>query len=137
MFARNDNHFGRSGFTAALIVLLGAVAIAQDDEAPADEDDVIEEIVVIAGKKSGDPVDVEALYEEMLRDRLMLDLDQLRILQEEEEQWRSSRTGTVENPSRIQWGYDPQEELKMRRDSQLSDVTFIPTRPATLFRVGF
>ena len=84
MFARTNNHFGRSGFTAALMVLLGAVAIAQDDEAPDDEDEVIEEIVVIAGKKSGDPVDVEALYEEMLRDRLMLDLDQLRVLQEEE-----------------------------------------------------
>ena len=97
---------------------------------------MIDEIIVYGGEKRGDPVDIEALYEEMMRDRLMLEQDQLRALQEENE-WRNSASTTVENPSRIQWGYDPADELRMRRESNLSDVEFVTTKPATVFRIGF
>ena len=137
MLAKRRNFFKRCGFAAAAVAFIGASASAQDNaEQAADEDEVIDEIVVIAGGKSGDPVDVEALYEEMMRERLMLERDRLRVLEEENE-WRSSASTTVENPSRIKWGYDPQDELRMRRESNLSDVQWITTKPATVFRVEF
>jgi hypothetical protein len=97
---------------------------------------VIDEIVVTAGKKSGDPVDVDALYEEMMRDRLMIDLDRLKVLEEQNE-WRSSANTIVARPSRIQWGYKPQDDVRMGRESNLSDVPFITTKPASLFQFEF
>ena len=122
---------------AAAIALSGAIALAQEDATQdADEVEVIDEIVVIAGEKSGDPIDVEALYEEMMRERLMLDYVRLEELEEQDE-WRGSTTLAVETPSRISWGYDPQDELRMRRESNLSDVQAVTTRPATVFRIEF
>ena len=117
---------------------VSSIAIAQDEaEEAATENDVMDEIVVTAGKKPGDPVDVEALYEEMMRERLMIDIAQLRDL-EEENAWRNSaRTATIEEPSRISWGYKPQDDLRMGRGSNLSDVTFITTKPASLFQFEF
>jgi len=129
----------KSGFAAAAMTLTGAIALAQENAGPnADEDEVevIDEIVVVAGEKSGDPVDVEALYEEMMRERLMLDQIRLQELQEQDE-WRNKTSMAVESPSRIKWGYDPQDELRMRRDSNLSDVSFVTTKPATVFRSEF
>lgn len=123
----------RCGFAVAAMTFIGAFASAQEN---ADEDEVIDEIIVVAGEKSGDPVDVDALYEEMMRERLMLDQIRLQELQEEDE-WRSSASMAVESPSRIKWGYDPQDELRMRRDSNLSDVSFVTTKPATVFRSEF
>ena len=126
-----------NGVAAAAIALSGAIALAQEDATQdADEVEVIDEIVVIAGEKSGDPIDVEALYEEMMRERLMLDYVRLEELEEQNE-WRGSTSLAVETPSRISWGYDPQDELRMRRESNLSDVQAITTRPATVFRVDF
>lgn len=127
----------KTRIAVATLALVCAAAAAQEKaDEQNDEDDTIEEIVVVAGERSGDPVDVEALYEEMMRNRLMLEQEQLRILQEDTA-WRTSGTSDVEKPSRISWGYDPAEELRMRRDTQLADVQFITTRPATLFRVDF
>jgi len=64
----------------AAVAFGGTVALAQENaEQPADEDEVIEELVVFANKKSGDPVDVDALYEEMMRERLMLEQDSLTV----------------------------------------------------------
>ena len=137
MLVKHANFFIGCGFAATTVALVGAIASAQENtEQAADEVEVIDEIIVTAGEKSGDPVDVEALYEEMMRDRLMLEQDSQRILEEQNE-WRNPASMTVENPSRIQWGYDPQDELEMRRDSNLSDVQFVTTKPATVFRVGF
>lgn len=127
----------KSGFAAAAMAITGAIALAQENAGQiADEDEVIDEIIVVAGEKSGDPVDVEALYEEMMRERLMLDQIRLQELEEQEE-WRNKTSMTVESPSRIKWGYDPQDELRMRRDSNLSDVQAVTTKPATVFRVEF
>ncbi len=126
-----------NGVAAAAIALSGAIALAQEDATQdADEVEVIDEIVVVAGEKSGDPIDVEALYEEMMRERLMLDYVRLEELEEQNE-WRGSTSLAVETPSRISWGYDPQDELRMRRESNLSDVQAVTTRPATVFRVEF
>ena len=129
--------FLKNGVAAAAIALSGAIALAQEDATQdADEVEVIDEIVVVAGEKSGDPIDVEALYEEMMRERLMLDYVRLEELEEQDE-WRGSTSLAVETPSRISWGYDPQDELRMRRESNLSDVQGVTTRPATVFRVEF
>lgn len=121
---------------AALIVFHVGAAPAQQDVAPGDrEDEAIDEIVVVV-RKSGDPVDVEAHYEELLRSRLVNDLQQLRDL-EEDYAWRTSGVTVVDSPSRISWGYDPDAELNMRRDTDLMDVQWVTARPATLFRVEF
>ena len=126
------------GFTyaTAIAVFMSASAFAQiaEDE----EEEVIEEIVVIAGEKPGDPVDVDALYEEMMRDMLMIDLDRLKVL-EEDLAWREETDKTInaDSSSRIKWGYDPQDELRMRNDLDMSDVEGTPTKPATVFRFEF
>lgn len=137
MFVQRTFRTNISRVAAACTLLAGTIAFAQDAAVKqGDDDEIIEEIIVYGGQKRGDPVDVEALYEEMLRERLMLEQDQLRVLAEESA-WRSSKTTALQSPSRIQWGYDPEDESRMRRDSQLDDVEFVTTKPATLFRVGF
>ncbi len=122
----------------AVFAFASAIAGAQEsEESVTTESEAIDEIVVTAGKKPGDPVDVEALYEEMMRERLMIDLDRLQDL-EEENAWRSSaRTTDIEEPSRISWGYKPQDDLRMGRESNLSDATFVTTKPASLFQFEF
>jgi len=118
------------------------IALAQEDSKlsadadRADEKEVVEELVVYANKKSGDPVDVDALYEEMMRERLMLEQDHMRVLEEEVE-WRSSGSTTLNDSSRIQWGYSPQDEHRMRREAELPDIQLETTKPANLFRIGF
>ncbi len=137
MPAHRANFLKRCGFAIAAVAFGGTVALAQEDaEEPTDKDEVIEELVVIANKKSGDPVDVDALYEEMLRERLMLEQDHMRVLEEENE-WRNSGSTTLEESSRIQWGYSPQDELRMRREADLVDMPGETSKPATIFRFGF
>ena len=123
-------------YTTAIIAIIGANAYAQVAEEA--EEEVIEEIVVIAGGKPGDPVDVDALYEEMMRDMLMIDLDRLAVL-EDDLAWREETDKTInaDSSSRIKWGYDPQDELRMRNDLDMSDVQGSPTKPATVFRFEF
>jgi hypothetical protein len=137
MLVHRTNFFKRCCLAVTAVTFGGAVALAQEDtEQPADDDEVIEELVVYAKEKSGDPVDVDALYEEMMRERLMLDQDRMQVLEEENE-WRSSGSTTLEESSRIQWGYSPQDERRMQRELDLSDMQEETVRPATLFRVGF
>jgi hypothetical protein len=135
MQAPRTDFIKRRALTIAAIFFVGAITTvsAQED---AEEDEVIDEIVVTAGKKSGDPVDVDALYDEMMRDRLMIDLDRLKVLEEQNE-WRSSANMNVKSPSRIQWGYKPQDDVRLGRESNLADVPFITTKPASLFQFEF
>ena len=109
---------------------------AQDDDAEGADDEVIEEIVVTVNK-DGDPVDVDALYLEQMRDQVIRDFDFAKAEQEEEE-WRQSLPTSVQAPgSRISWGYDPRSEAAMRRQSSINDLHFDQNRPATIFSVGF
>ena len=135
MQAPRTDFIGGRTIAIAAVFFVGAftTVYAQED---AEEDEVIDEIVVTAGKKSGDPVDVDALYDEMMRDRLMIDLDRLKVLEEQNE-WRSSANTGVSSPSRIQWGYKPQDDVRMGRQSNLSDEPFITTKPASLFQFEF
>jgi hypothetical protein len=138
MLAKHGKMFGKGAFAVAIIAFIGAMAIAQEDpdEIVEEEEDVIEEIIVYAGGRPDDPVDVEALYEEMMRDRLMTDIKRLEILEEQQE-WRSSGDENYSSSSRIKWGYSPQDELRMRRESGIPEETYITTRPATIFRFEF
>lgn len=127
------------GFATAAAIFLGGLTTATAQEGVqqiAAEDDVIEEIVVVAGKRSGDPIDLDALYEEMMRDRLMTDIKRLEMLEEQNE-WRNPVRTTAEKESRIQWGYKPEDDVRMGRETDLSGPTYITTRPASIFRFDF
>jgi hypothetical protein len=128
----------RIGIAMVVILVVGPVALAQedDDAGAAASEEVIDEIVVTAGKRPGGPVDVDALYEEMMRDRLMIDLDRLQVL-EEQNTWRGNKDMELNSPSRIQWGYKPQDDIRMGRESNISDASFITTKPASVFQFEF
>jgi hypothetical protein len=138
MFANRTSVVGRSGYAVAILALIGVSAVAQDANEEAAEEEVIEEIVVIAGDRPGDPIDLDALHEEMMRDMLKTDLVRLNELGAELE-WRKATDKTINanSSSRIKWGYDPNDELQMRNDLDMSDVQGQTTRPATVFRIQF
>lgn len=120
-----------------LLAVFSVAGLAQDEESEtSSEAKAIDEIVVIGGQKPGDEVDLDALYEEELRARLMRDLE---VIKEQEAKGRWSRTeaGIVETPPRIRWGYDPDAEARMRRETDLMGVQYETTKPASLFRVEF
>lgn len=122
---------------AALVIgLAGAPAAAQvDNEPAADAGDVTEEIVVKAGKP-GDQVDVEAQYRESLRLRLLRELDELQVL-EEEYAWRTSEQPVIEGPGRITWGFDPVKEEETSAERDIWSLPADRQKPATLFRAQF
>lgn len=137
MPAHRVNINKRCTFAIAVIAFGSTAALAQvDTEKPVDKKTVKEELVVTVKKKSGDPIDVGALYEEMMRERLMLEQDQLRTI-EEEDDWRKSVSPTMTYPARIGWGYSVEDELRMRREAELIDLPGETVRPATVFKVGF
>ena len=120
--------------TAAAFCAMAALAYAQTDSSD-DEDDEIEEIVVIHSR-SGDQREIRARNEELLRQRIQRELDRLEELEEEFE-WRRSDEAIVAEPSRIRWGYDAERQSRMRLQSDLTDLPWKDTKPATLFRVEF
>ena len=120
----------------AVIVAIPLLTFAQEAEDQSKADDKSIEEVVVYGTRRGDPVDVDALYLEQFRKRVMDDyFEQQRLM--EKERWRSSLDIKAKSPSRIRWGYDPGAELRMRRETDLMDLPFETTRPASIFRIGF
>lgn len=124
------------------LILVAAVAaippptFAQEAEDQPKADDTSMEEVVVYGTRRGDPVDIDALYLEQFRKRVLDDyFEQQRLM--ERERWRSSLDVKLKSPSRIRWGYDPGAELRMRRETDLMDLAFETTRPASIFRVEF
>ena len=142
-FDRCSSPVAAAVFSVA-IALAGTQAFAQEDTAQTDNTvKVMDEMVVTAGPKSGDPIDLDALYEEEMRDRFMRDQEFLRDLEEEDE-WRKSVSTTAEGPGRMQWGYSAVDERRMQREQQMQGEAgrfeSTPTetvKPATVFRVGF
>jgi len=130
--------FGKYAFVAMIATCISALAIAQENDQDTEEEqeEVIEEIIVYGGSRPDDPVDVEALYEEMLQEMLMTDIKSLRALEEDQE-WRNSDEKTTTETGRIKWGYSPQDDLRFNRQSELSDVQWITTKPATVFSFEF
>ncbi len=127
--------FTRVAIAGAVVMCVNTGLLADEkSEASEDDDELIEEIVV-RPYRPGDRFDFDAWYEERLRERLIKELDRMRVLDEKYE-WRRSESDE-ENPSRIKWGYDPKAELRMRRDTKVSDLPIDDTKPATLFRFEF
>jgi hypothetical protein len=130
--------FSRSAVTAAILIY-ASVAFSQDEEAEQVEDttdEVIEEVVVYA-YKPGDEIDMDARYAELFRTRAAAELDRMEVL-DEEYQWRVAMSeADAESESRIKWGYNPEAEMSMRRDTSLTDLQSDQVKPATLFRVQF
>ncbi len=119
---------------AGLLAALPALAWAQDSDAEAEEEDPrpVDEIVVTA--KPGDPKKVETPYEELMRQRLLEEMDTMRR-EQEELAWRTGPT--VSEPSRIRFGYRPQDRSRDERASSLTDLPMENTKPATIFRFEF
>jgi len=140
------------GVMLAACLCLSALAVAQqssDESSPDDPSssetstpeqgaddrgtDEMDEIVVTA-QKPGDRRRAEAPYEQLMRERLIREMDAMRERQEEFE-WRQG-DGPAE-PSRIRLGYRAQDDSRDRRDTALTDLPIENTKPATLFRFEF
>ena len=120
-------------------LLLGMAATAQDDndEDATDTDEEMDEIVLIVDR-SGDPVmDMDLRHEAVMRERIMNEYFRLQQL-EEDAAWRQADPDLdPSKTSRIKWGYNPQAEARMRRETDLMDLPIDEVKPATLFRVEF
>jgi hypothetical protein len=140
MFVSRNKLFSRAAVTA-LILIYASVAFSQDEEveevepAAVTTDETIEEVIVYA-YKPGDEIDMDARYAELFRTRAAAELDRMEVLNDEYE-WRVSMSED-ESESRIKWGYNPEAEMSMRRDTSLTELpTDSRVKPATLFRVQF
>jgi hypothetical protein len=122
------------GVLLLLMAAGGATAQTADTDAePGDEAPVIDEIVVTA-QKPGDRRRLEMSYEDLMRQRLVEELDTMRREQEEIE-WR--RGPRIENPSRISFGYRPQERGREAPETPMTDLPVEYNKPATIFRFEF
>jgi hypothetical protein len=139
MLVSHNSLFSRAVVTAAILIYASA-AFSQDEEAEQVEqvedttDEPIEEVVVYA-YKPGDEIDMDARYAELFRTRAAAELDRMEVLNEEYE-WRVSMS-EAESSSRIKWGYNPEAEMSMRRDTSLTDLPSDRVKPATLFRIQY
>lgn len=126
--------------TATLVCTLWcAVAFGQasgddEDASGAEETESEMEEIVVIGEKPGDRQRLEVPYEDLMRERLLRELEAQRELEEEFE-WR--RGPRVEEPSRIRLGYRPQDANRDQRDTSLTDLPMENQKPATLFRFEF
>lgn len=133
---RHPGHVLLARGAGMLALVLGGVAAAQTESADATADDdtpAIEEIVVTA-QKPGDRQRLEVPYEELMRQRLVEELDTMRREQEEIE-WR--RGPRLEDPSRISFGYRPQERGREAPETPMTDLPVEYNKPATIFRFEF
>ena len=124
-----------------ILLLIAGVCVASpavlwgQEEDDADEEEAMEEIVVVVDR-DGDPVDVNALYLEQLRTRVIKDFEMAQ-LESGREDWRMSLQTSVSVPdSRISWGYDARSEAAMRR-SIATDLPMDGVRPATVISIRF
>lgn len=126
--------FCKAGAAAALVLLFGAAAFAQEaDEEPAEDSKVVDEIIVM-GSKPGSRKRLDEQYEDPTRARLLKDFHKMQA-DEKEYQWRKS--AAMDSPSRIKWGYDPADDYQIRNNMDLEDLNWGKTKPATLFRLEF
>ena len=116
-------------------VALGQASGSDDEDVDgADETEADMEEIVVIGEKPGDRQRLEVPYEDLMRERLLRELEAQRELEEEFE-WR--RGPRVEDPSRIRLGYRPQDANRDQRDTSLTDLPMENQKPATLFRFEF
>ena len=142
------------GMRAAAALLVFAVMLApatlraaeaeasdpQEDEGAAAPTpaEIMEEIRVI-GRRPGDPKALEPTREELLRQSIIRDWERNRALAGEQE-WRRSlpKAQPLPGAPRIRWGYDPEEEMRMRQRTVVDDSPARPNGlPPTLLRITF
>ena len=129
----------KCGIAATMVAMHGAVVFAQDTvedsavEETAETNEPVEEIVVVA-PKPGSRRRVDDEYEDPVRAQLLKDFYKMKE-DDEEFAWRASKA--EENSSRIEWGYDPAAEYKIRNDLDLQALPSEQVKPATIFRVQF
>ncbi|MEM8814481.1 MAG: hypothetical protein AAGE85_01495 [Pseudomonadota bacterium] len=136
-----NRHTRRGRFvTGSAAVLLCAFVLATAQEREEEPNDAAEsngdsmDEIVVTVQKPGDRTRAETPYEELMRERLIKEMDAMREL-EEEYAWRKSATPA--EPSRIRLGYRAQDDNRDRRDTDLTDLPMENTKPATLFRFEF
>ena len=130
-----SSRVGNCLFASALLGWFAVAAVAQDPQTESpDESDTLDEIIVI-GPKPGDRRRVdEDMRVNAERNRILKEQYRMRVEQEEYE-WR--KKPTVEQPSRIKFGYDPRDDYKMRTELNMDSLPYEQNKPATLFRFEF
>ena len=120
----------------------GAPAVA-DAEAPAEaseeapEGSVMEEIEVVVGPQGRTEFEIEKQRQAQMREALYAEM-RMRERREEELAWRQADPDLQSPESRIKWGYSPQAEQRMRRDTAfMNDLSMDEYEPASIFRVEF
>jgi hypothetical protein len=98
---------------------------------------VMEEIEVVVGPQGQTAFELEMQRQALMREAVYAEM-RLRERREEELAWRQADPDLQNPESRIKWGYSPQAEQRMRRESDfMYDLPIDQTKPATLFRVEF
>ena len=98
---------------------------------------VMEEIEIIVGPQGQTAFELEMQRQALMREAVYAEM-RLRERREEELAWRQADPDLQNSESRIKWGYSPQAEQRMRRESDfMYDLPIDDTKPATLFRVEF
>lgn len=124
----------RLAVAMAMAALACGMAYSQEaEEEQTEDDEEVEEIIVVA-PRPGDRTRVDPEYEDPLRKRILKDLYEMRMLEEEYE-WR--KAGADRSKSRIKLGYDPRDDYRMRNEMDFDELPFEQTKPATLFRFEF
>jgi hypothetical protein len=134
-------HRGARAAWTVVAVLLGMSAVAQtEQDAEAEPEETpsaapLDEIIV-TGEREGDQERVDPRDEEVLRARVFEEFRQIRE-EEEDQAFRASLPEPVERPSGVRWGYDPKDELRMRRETSLIELQQDYPKPATLVTIKF
>ncbi len=119
----------------ALFVCLASLSFAQTNEAESDTEDdgqPMDEIVVTADKPGDSRM--ETPYEEVLRQRVIDEYN--RIAREQEElAWRQDPD--ISDPSRISFGYRPQDRSRDDTGNRFNTLPMDQVKPATVFRFEF
>lgn len=123
---------------AFALVCLAGLALAQSEEPqepPEGEQDgrAMDEIVVIY-EKPGDRKGVETPYEELMRQRILEEYDRA-VREQEELAWRQAPS--VSEPSRISFGYRPQDQQRDDVGPAFNRLPMDKVKPATVFRFEF
>lgn len=127
-------HTGKTSVLAIASALFACLAYGQTDDAPEPEEgDAMDEIVVTA-EKPGDRSSVETPYEDELRARILKEYNAMARDQEELE-WRQEPS--LQDPSRISFGYRPQDRRRDDTQDHISTLPLDKVKPATVFRFEF
>ena len=125
----------------ALLPMLAATSISSanpNSSAPESLQNVsgIEEITVLGTRRGGQATKASELPNDPLRERIILEIQQLNQLEQEFE-WRLETSRLEIKPPRVRFGYDPRNELRAPGQAVQTTLPLDITQPATIFSVDF